>query len=217
MKDFIIKNKYTILFAIAVLLDLVTGLQDIVGIPESVQTIIKVVGVFLLVFSNRVQEVNVSINASNLRANRNTDKGIINVEDSISVLGDLWRLFRDFWKYFNLRTFREENVLSHLLIGGGILMLTLLYNLPTDLWQTFVLLLVLALQAAAVGVTIELVQKSWYNGIPSNKDIITTTYGYLIMLPIGLLLIWVGLTSWYICLPVAVGLFYLAFRKHKDF
>jgi len=58
MRDFILKQKYNILFILTVLSDIILDVQSLVGIPDKWHIWIKIFGIILIVLINKVEAFN---------------------------------------------------------------------------------------------------------------------------------------------------------------
>jgi hypothetical protein len=223
IKNFVIKNKYNIVIFLALLTDFLAGVQDMVGIGETVQFYVRLSLVLLGVILARVQAVNEAVDIANQEANsfRKGVEGVKNPFIRVTAFSMVGEFIYKFFSTISIKNYKKENALSHLLLGLSILLIVTMFPFPPILWQMIFLMSALVILALGFGFFMEIIQQKYYDGIPSMEDVIVTAHGYFLMLPVGILIkIYLPTITEHVNL-ITWGLFvvtlFFAFKAHKDY
>lgn len=214
MKNFIIKNQYTIAFVLVILLDLIFEIQKQLDIPENLQFYIKVLGLFLTLLLNRVKALN-----------EKEDQLIESRHRTISGLKIRWTVFKmlkdmvtKVFSNFRLHNLFFRNGPSHLLLGLGLLFFVCLLPLPA-LWSEkgIFVLAFMSISAIGLGIIIEMLQQKYFEAIRDDIDIYVTWYGYVMGLPVVIGFMSLVTSNPWILLLMGIACWVGAFKAHSDF
>ncbi|MBA4154146.1 hypothetical protein [Flavobacterium sp.] len=208
MKDLIIKYKWMI----STILIILTQIQELLEISPVFKLIIQISIITLTVFVQRaemIDEINLArYNLFHYDERGGAKKPFIKITVHKMIWDLILKIPTDF-KRENLT--KEENIPSHLLIGGACLFLVMPLVL-TGLPQWFALTLG-GFSAIGVGMIIELIQVKFFDGIGSDRDVRWTWYGYYLFIPVYLLIQLIG-ASVIGDLITALTLIVIAFSIH---
>lgn len=193
MKNFITTNKYTIVFILVVLLDMVMGLQNMADIPKYWQLPIKVLGLFATILLNKVQHVNDVISDVDTYTNNKYSRVMSKkklTDYRFTIWDQLKMLLIDFKEGFTYKNLFIGQGPINMLIGlGFLLMLSPILDINKNILHDLSIYLFCSILAFSFGMLIEMIQYTYFATEYDENDVTSVTWGYLLFIPIAMFLV----------------------------